>query len=350
MDNLAHTLVGAVIGRALADGRIPAPALVGMVAANAPDWAELLYGLPWWSREEYLRLHRGITHSLIGALVEIAALVLLIGAAVALWRRRRGAPSAAGPVPWGSLTLCIAVAVLSHPYMDWQGSYGLRPFLPWSPRWYYADWVAIVDPFFWLVPLVALAWGANRHWRPLGGFVALGGGITALMVWNRAVVAPWVMVAYATLCALAVAGWMRYWFGPGLRRRAAALGLALLVAYAGAQALVGERFKLEVRNRAERRFGPGAVWAALTEAGHPFTWEAVYASRDTVASDDWRTPRNLDHPLVRRALRETAEGRAMAIFARLLVASVDSGVVYLRDARYARSSTDSWAVLRVRMD
>lgn len=350
MDNLAHALVGAAVGRAFADRRIPAPALVGMVAANAPDWAELFYGLPGWTQEEYLRLHRGITHSLIGALVETAAMVLLIGAAIVLWRRRRGAQSVALPLSWGPLTLCIAVAVLSHLYMDWQGSYGLRPFLPWSGRWYYADWVAIVDPFFWLVPLVVLAWGANRHWRPLAGGLALGGLITALMIWNRALIAPWLMAAYAAVCAVAVAGWIGYWFGPVLRQRAAALGLAFLIAYAGAQAMVAERFKREIRATAQRRFGPDAQWAALTEVGHPFTWEPVFASRDTVASDDWRSPRHLDHPLVQRALRETAEGRAMTIFARFLVASVDSGVVYLRDARYARVSTGGWAVLRVRMD
>src|SRR2546425_9079982 len=57
--------------------------------------------------------------------------------------------------------------------MDWQGSYGLRPWLPWSERWYYGDAVAIVDPFFWLVPLVALGWGGRRHWRPLA---LVGGG------------------------------------------------------------------------------------------------------------------------------------------------------------------------------
>jgi len=49
------------------------------------------------------------------------------------------------------LTLCIGVTVLSHLYMDWQGSYGLRPFLRGTRLWYYADWVAVVDPFFWLL-------------------------------------------------------------------------------------------------------------------------------------------------------------------------------------------------------
>jgi membrane-bound metal-dependent hydrolase YbcI (DUF457 family) len=349
MDNLAHALVGAAVGRAIADRRIPAPALVGMVAANAPDWAELFYGLPWWSQDEYLRLHRGLTHSLAAALVETAAIVLLIGAGIFLWRRRRAAMPAA--VPWGPLTLCVAVAVLSHLYMDWQGSYGLRPFLPWDGTWYYADWVAVVDPFFWLVPLVVLAWGANRHWLPLGGVLAAGGVISAMMIWRRDIVASWVMALYAALCLVAAWGWIRFWFGPALRRRAAGLGLALLTLYAGAQAVAAERYKREVRATAQGRFGASAQWAALTELGHPFTWEPVYASRDTVASDDWRTARHLDDPLVQRALRETAEGRAMAIFARFLAAAVDSsGTVFLRDARYARAWNDGWAMLRVRMD
>ena len=342
MDNLAHALVGAAVGRAIADRRIPAPALVGMVAANAPDWAELFYGLPAWGPGEYLRLHRGITHSLIGALVETAAMVLIIGLGMLLWRRR---------VPWAPLTLCIAIAVLSHLYMDWQGSYGLRPFLPWNGTWYYADWVAIVDVFFWLVPLVVLAWGANRHWLPLGGTLTLGGVITAVLIWRRDLVASWVIAAYAGCCVVAAVGWVRFWFGPVLRQRAAALGLAVLIAYAGAQAIAAERYKRTVRDTAQRRFGPSAEWAALTEIGHPFAWEPVYASHDTVASDDWSVPRHLDDRLVQRALTERAEGRAMAIFARFLTASVDSaGTVFLRDARYARAATGGWAVVRIRMD
>ena len=37
MDNIAHTLVGAAIGRTVGDSRIPAPAILGAIAANSPD-------------------------------------------------------------------------------------------------------------------------------------------------------------------------------------------------------------------------------------------------------------------------------------------------------------------------
>jgi len=43
MDNLAHTLVGAALGRAVAGHRVPRAALLGAVASNAPDWSELLF-------------------------------------------------------------------------------------------------------------------------------------------------------------------------------------------------------------------------------------------------------------------------------------------------------------------
>ena len=354
MDNLAHALVGAALGRAVADPKIPRAALLGAVAANVPDLTELLIGLPG-DRSAFLALHRGITHSLAGALVETIGLTLLIGLGTRWWVRRRGGGGVAPP--WGWLALCIGVTVLSHLYMDWQGSYGLRPFLPWNATWYYGDWVAIVDPFFWLLPLIALAWGTERHWIPLAAVMVVGGPMTYVVMRARAadVVAPWVLVVYVGLSALAAVGWVRYWFGPVARRRAAAFALLILGLYAGAQGIAAQVEKAAIRRAATLRFGRDARWAALTRAGWPFTWEAIYASHDTVAGGDWQLPRHLDAPAVQHALRETREGRAMAQFARFLVAEVDSSggrsdvTVYLRDARYARAGRNGWAVVRVRL-
>lgn len=339
MDNLAHALVGAVIGRVVADRHVARAGVIGIVAANAPDWTELFIGLPG-TRADFLVLHRGITHSLLGACVEIVALTLLIGGG---WRllRRGTAP------PWQWLAVCIGAAVLSHLYMDWQGSYGWRPFLPWSGTWYYLDWVAIVDPFFWLVPLIALAWGAERHWIPLAAVVAVGGTFTFFVLRAGDLVARWVLVVYASLCVIAMIGWIRYWFGPVARQRAAAFALLLLALYAGAQGIALAQRKAEIRHAAKQRFGTAATWAALTNLGQPFTWEAVYAGVDTVAGDDWRLARHLRVPAVARALRETVDGRAMAQFARFLAADVDSNTIYLMDARYARAARDGWAVVRI---
>jgi membrane-bound metal-dependent hydrolase YbcI (DUF457 family) len=352
MDNLAHALVGAALGRAVADPKVPRAALLGVVAANAPDWTEMLIGVPG-DRGDFLVLHRGVTHSLAGALVETVLLTLLVGLGTRLWLARRGRLGEAPP--WGWLAACIGITVLSHLYMDWQGSYGLRPLLPWSGTWYYADWVAIVDPFFWLVPLIALAWGTERHWIPLAAVMVVGGLITFVVARAGAadIVAPWVVVVYGALGIAAAIGWVQYWFGPVARRRVAAFALLVLALYAGAQGVAAQAEKAAVRRAATARFGRDARWAALTRVGWPFTWEPIYASRDTVAGDDWRLPRHLDVPAVQRALRDTREGRAMAQFARFLLAEVDSSgdavTVYLRDARYARVGRDGWAVVTVRL-
>jgi len=353
VDNLAHALVGAVLGRAVADPKVPRAALLGAVAANAPDLSELLFGLPG-DRSDYLVLHRGVTHSFAGALVETILLTLLVGLGTRLWLRRSGRTGESPP--WGWLAACIGVTVLSHLYMDWQGSYGLRPFLPWSGTWYYGDWVAIVDPFFWLLPLIALAWGTERHWIPLAAVIVVGGLTTFVLVRGSAaeILAPWVLVVYAALTIVAAIGWVQYWFGPVARRRAAALALLILGLYAGAQAIAAQVAKAEIHRAATLRFGSGARWAALTRAGWPFTWERIYAGADTVAGDGWRLPRHLDEAAVQRALRETREGRAMAQFARFLVAEIDSSgvgelTVYLRDARYARGGPSGWGVVSVRV-
>lgn len=353
MDNLAHALVGAALARAVAGPKVGRAGLVGVIAANAPDWTEIFIGLPG-PRAAYFELHRGVTHSIAGAIVETIALTLLIGLGTRAWLRWTR-PSAAAP-PWGLLCAAIGAAVFSHLFMDWQGSYGLRPFLPWDNTWYYGDWVAIVDVFFWLLPLIALAWGSERHWRPLAAVLLTAGLTTFLVVRTAAFISPLVVLLYSILLVIMLVGWVRHWFGPVERRRAAALALLVLAVYAGSQGVASLARKSAIRREAVRRFGPDASWAALTEAGWPFRWEAVYASGDTVAGDDWSVPRHLDVPVVQRALRETREGRAIAQFARFLVAGADSadggnGVrVYLIDARYARGDRTGWATVTVRMD
>lgn len=348
MDNLAHTLVGAALGRALGARRVPASGWIGAVAANAPDWAELLIGFrPDRGNLAYYELHRGVTHSFIGAAIETVGIMAVLLGVFALARRRRG------PVASGPMMVLVAVCVASHLYLDWQGSYGLRPFLPWSGRWYYADWVAIVDPLYWLLPLVALAWGAERHWRDLIP-VLLVAAIVIGLLWVRTdiVVTPLRLTCYAVVVVGGV-GWVRHWFGVAGRQRAAVIGLVVLALYAGAQAIASVPAKSAIRQAATARFGARAQWAALTRVGGPFRWNAMFASPDTVAGSDWAIPRHLDDSRVRRVLRAEPAARAFAEFARFLAAEVDSGpagaAVTLRDARFALPPARGWGVITVQL-
>jgi hypothetical protein len=176
--------------------------------------------------------------------------------------------------------------------------------------------------------------------------------VTLVLILNASIVAMWVFYVYGLLCVVGLIGWVRYWFGPVARQRSARLALVGLAVYAGAQGVVAQARKSTIRRIAVQRFGPDASWAALTEVGRPFTWEAVYAGPDTVAGDDWRVPRNLRVPPVKRAIENTTEGRAIAHFARFLTAEVDTTTktVYLRDARYARTGRAGWAAVSVRIE
>ena len=346
MDNLAHTLVGVAIGRSIGGDKIPAAGWVGAVAANAPDWSEpLIFRLDRQSGAFYT-LHRGITHSFIGAAVETVAITLAVWGIFVL-AHRRAPQRVIHPL---LLLLLVFLAVASHLYMDWQGSYGLRPFLPWSGRWYYGDWVAIADPVYWLVPLIAVAWGAERHWRDLTPIVLVA-AIVLWLVLTRDGVATWLRLTCVALVAAGALGWMRHWFGWARRGRAAVLALAVLALYTAAQALASVPAKAAARRDAIRRFGTSAQWATLTEIGYPFTWTTLIASGDSVAGTTWTVPRRLEDPAVREALRISAPARALQGFARFLAAEVDSGSrptrVTLRDVRYALPPSSGWAVVTV---
>jgi inner membrane protein len=146
MDNLTHSLVGLAASKAGLEKLSPYASLCCLVASNAPDSdiAVLLFGDRW----TYLEHHRGITHSIVGTLV-LAFLVPLLfyGLDRLISRLRSRAPT----IKLKGLIITSLVVSATHPLLDWTNNYGIRPLLPWSARWFYGDFVFIVDPFMWLV-------------------------------------------------------------------------------------------------------------------------------------------------------------------------------------------------------
>lgn len=88
--------------------------------------------------------HRGFTHSFLG--VPLDALVV-IGFVYLVWRlRRRRTNHPNLPPRWGILFLFACLAGLSHILLDFTNNYGVRPFWPFSEKWYSWDTVFIVEP------------------------------------------------------------------------------------------------------------------------------------------------------------------------------------------------------------
>jgi inner membrane protein len=142
MDNLTHTLTGLMMARAgLARTTPRGGSLMMMLAANVPD-LDALVGLP--GGLAYMEYHRGYAHSLL-----FAPLMAVIPLLLARWIR-------GASINWLSYLACV-LGVLSHLALDLTNVYGVRLLLPFSSRWLHLDITQIVDPWIFLIFLIAIA-------------------------------------------------------------------------------------------------------------------------------------------------------------------------------------------------
>lgn len=183
MDNLTHSLVGALIGQAGLKRRtgLAMPALI--VGANLPDIDAtcVVFGI------ESLAMRRGLTHGPIAwVLLPLALAGILYG--YDRWQVRRGKrPEGRLPVRFGWLFALAFIACLTHPALDWLNNYGIRFLEPFSHRWFYGDTLFIVDLWLWL-GLGLATWLSLRRerrsaasWRA-PAWIALGGALVYIGV------------------------------------------------------------------------------------------------------------------------------------------------------------------------
>jgi inner membrane protein len=161
MDNLTHSLVGALLGQMGLKRKtgLAMPTLI--IAANIPDIdavAVLLGG------HQHLALRRGLTHGPIA----IVLLPLVLWAAMLWfdrWQERRGKrPEKRLPVDKRWLLALAYIGCLSHPLFDWFNSYGIRLLEPFSSQWFYGDSLFIIDVWIWAA-LIAGVWLSMRRER-----------------------------------------------------------------------------------------------------------------------------------------------------------------------------------------
>lgn len=181
MDNLTHSLVGALLGQCglkRLSGRSMATLVI---AANLPD----IDAVATVMGTQSLALRRGLTHGPIAMLLLPLALTGLVLA----WDRWRPSDTPVKAVP---LLLLAYLGTLSHPALDFLNSYGIRLLEPFSSRWFAGDTLFIIDVWVWAA--LVFGFGISR-WRERHGgswirpaWAALG-SIVAYIVVNGAITA-----------------------------------------------------------------------------------------------------------------------------------------------------------------
>lgn len=146
MDNLTHSLVGALIGQAGLKRKTGLGMAALVIGANIPDIdaACVIYGT------ESLAMRRGVTHGPI-AWVLLPLVLAAILYAFDRWQAKRGKrPEGRLPVHFSWLFALALIGCLTHPLLDWMNSYGVRLLEPFSHRWFYGDALFIIDLWVWL--------------------------------------------------------------------------------------------------------------------------------------------------------------------------------------------------------
>lgn len=141
MEPITHFLTGACLARTGFNRKTALATATMILAAEAPDldvigsFKDPVFGFAH---------HRGFTHSFLGLILTSAAVVGLI---YLIWRLRGGKiKNPKIPPRWGLLFLFAYIAGLTHILLDYTNNYGVRPFWPFSEKWYSGDIVFIVDP------------------------------------------------------------------------------------------------------------------------------------------------------------------------------------------------------------
>jgi inner membrane protein len=276
MDNVTHSLAGALIGEAATrlvrerDGGLPAPARrniflsLMVIGSNLPD-IDFVYSAVTRNKLDYLLQHRGHTHTVIGALVE--AVLLFIAAEV--WIRWRRLPADKVDRFW--LIGLALLAPLLHISMDATNTFGVHPFWPFDNHWLYGDSVFILEPLLWAAA-VPLLFTLRAPWSRALGVVSLLTALTWIFSTGLIVMFSGITLLSLTFIMLCVG-----WFASPRRSLFTAMGVWVLVTamFIEAHSLAAREVEIVL---AEKFPGAQTLDHALSPMPvNPVCWEVVTA-------------------------------------------------------------------------
>jgi inner membrane protein len=296
MDNITHTLAGALLGEMGLKRRSRFAMAACLLGANAPD---IDVFVPLAFPVDGIEFHRGPLHGIFAWPFLAAGIVAL------LWLVDRVKPRGPDTLPFrpGPLFVVAFLAVLTHPFLDWLTTYAIALFAPLSWRWYSGNAIFIVDWVYWLLMIGGISWSAWR-WRrhlPHPGRPAQVAGMVILAYIGLNLVES-TTVERATEAAL--------------RQR----GIHPVLVVAGPPPFAFWRRTIEWRSA--DRFGTGA-----------------FDPRFGLTLDQADRPLGLDDPQLALAARTQRYVRSFLVWSRMPIVVRIDGRAYLTDQRFYNGAT-----------
>lgn len=291
MDNITHTLAGALIAEMGLKRRSRFAFAACLLGANAPD---IDVFVPLAFPVDGIEFHRGPLHAVF------AWPFLAVGIVAILWLVDRFKPPGPETLPFrpGALYVVAFLAVLTHPFLDWLTTYAIALFAPLSWHWYSGNAIFIIDWVYWLLMAAGIGLSVHR-WRrqlPHPG--------------RPAQVAGMLMLAYIAI-NLTESAWVEHATEAELRGR----GIEPALVVAGPPPFAFWNRTIEWRSA--DRFGSGS-----------FTPSAG------VKLDGAVMPTGLDDPQLALAERTRRHVRAFLVWSRMPIVIRIGGRAYLTDQRF----------------
>ncbi len=164
MENLTHSLAGAILGQMGLKKKTGLGMATLIIAANIPDIDAIavLFG-----GHQHLAIRRGITHGpiamLLLPLILTALMIRFDGWQAKRDQKRWARPADRLPIRKGWLLALAFIGTLSHPAMDWLNSYGIRFLEPFSSHWFYGDSIFIIDVWIWAALIAGVLISRRRE-------------------------------------------------------------------------------------------------------------------------------------------------------------------------------------------
>jgi len=335
LDNVTHSLIGVVIADSIVHrpgvqkriteikGLKTAIYMTAIFGSNLPDADLITRFFRKDAAFSYLLDHRGWTHTVV-AIPILAFICLAFGAIFAsfrlLTRRER----------WGMLGVG-AVGLCFHIFADSWNEYGVHPFAPFYNRWFYGDFIFIVEPWLWAAVLPLLL--VKERTRPVKVIAILGYVVMLALMIKTAVIPVSLIIGYFVLAAFL--GFMIFRTAGSRRWIASVMGIVAALGIFHSSSYLA-RGKVEQGFASQRPFEKIVQLASSPMPTNPLCWRFVVASRDK-ESDDY---------LARAGTVSLAPERFPAAECQTLMAPrglVSDGIAPTSEIRFFNSPALVWA-------